>query len=302
MKKIIYLVLILIVTLCSCNKEKVVMQLNIKKETNRDSHNNDILSMLQYMTEDEYNNYVKNLIKETGVDVIQLSKSHTIDKIIDKPMQLFNSLSQINDAKSPLLLGGTLTEDKIESLQALYNNIQLSYNQGNENEVLILYQEFIQLCNTIDGFIISTGEFGIQTLYYNEEQVDFPTDYLQAEMNNAANCIDEVSDNYPNFKNLSDNQKIEVLAAAATNKISQNINDAKYYSTEDECKNEAARMYALSMGAATATYEAALIGCALSVVAAPSCVAIASASYGVAVAVASYQLHRAWKICEENNN
>lgn len=258
--------------------------------------------MLQHMTEEEYDDYLKNLINETGVDVIKLSKLQTIDKIIEKPINLFNRLSQTNDIKSPLPLDGTLTEEKIESLQTLCNNIQFSYNHGNESEVLALYQEFIQLCNTIDGFIISTGEYGIQTISYNEGQIDFPVDYLQAEMNNAANCIDEISDNYPDFKNLSDNQKIEVLAAAATIKILQNINESKYFSTEDECKNEAARMFALNMGAATAVYQAELILCAFTVIGAPTCVAMASASYGVAVAVASYQLHRARKKCEENNN
>ena len=170
------------------------------------------------------------------------------------------------------------------------------------SDVLALYQEFIQLCNTIDGFIISTGEYGIQTISYNEGQIDFPIYYLQAEMNNAANCIDEISDNYPDFKNLSDNQKIEVLAAAATIKILQNINESKYFSTEDECKKEAARMFALTMGAATAVYQAELIACAFTVIGAPTCIAMASASYGVTAAVASYQLHRAQKKCEENNN
>lgn len=107
--------------------------------------------------------------------------------------------------------------------------------------------------------------------------------------------VSEITHQYPNFDALDYNTQWNVIAAAIYFNIAQekttNPND------KEECLNEALRMYAVSMTAATAAYEAALIGCGFSGPGVVGCVILASSTYGVAMAVAAWQYKRAVKRC-----
>ena len=190
-----------------------------------------------------------------------------------------------------------ISEELINRMQELADSIQMFYSLGQEYEVLNLYQNFCQLCNSIPGFSVNSSNYGVQTISFDDHIVDFPTDYLQAEMNLAQEVINGISERYPSYNSLSPATQVEVLAASLVVKIKEDIAQTKQTSNRDACLQAAREDLAIGLSAATATYEAGLIGCAASAAAAPGCVALASASYGVACGVCWWQYRRAKKRC-----
>lgn len=278
----------------------VKKNINDYSETTLNNYQAGALNHVIYMSDKEYDAYLNNLIQQTGIDVYKISKSEALTKVLDKTMISFKVLNESTHLKSPLPYAETLTEEKIEQLRLLAENMDAYYSQGDEYNTLLLYVDFCSICNTIDGFTFNTSNYGVQTIDFDENSITYPTVFLQEEVDNAASWINEISEKYPVYKTLPEDKQQEILAASATIKIKQEISERKYYSEYDDCKEEAVNMFALSMGAATACYETALIGCAFTVVGAPGCIAIASSTYAVACAVAAYQYHRAIKRCEEN--
>lgn len=284
-----------------CEKEKVVS--NPLTDTTIVS-----LDMLMNMSEEEYSSYLDNLIQQTGIDIYQLGESEAFSKANSKVKYSLNILNQDVESKSMQPHGGTLTEEKIEQMQVLFDSISYYINQGMESEALLLYNDFCSICNTIDGFVLNSSEYGVQTISFDDNTIPYPSLFMQEQVNLANNCIEETSNRFPSYKSLSDEKQIEVLSAIHSVNILKDINnetaDEKSPYVEDECIKEAKRMYALSMGLATAAYQAGLIYCAFTSVvpaAAATCIAFESALYGVACASASYQFYRAKKNCEQNN-
>lgn len=287
MKKILILAFVAMfasIMITGCEKEhRIITEDKIETYGNLD----EILNM----SDEEYNEYVKELIERTGVDIYELSKIKEVKDVINTAIKSYTYYI-CNDL--PKL---TLSDAVIDRMQELADSIRYQYSVGNEYEVLILYQEFCQLCNSIPGFSVNTGDYGIQTIIFDDRVVDFPTEYLQTEVDQAQAMIDGIINVYPSYNTLSPSTQIEVLTASIYVKIKENITDVKQASDYESCMQAAREDLAISLSTATALYEAALIGCAASAVAAPACVASASAAYGVSCGVSWWLYKRAIKRC-----
>ena len=264
-----------------------------KEDTNKDSAPYSYVfsvDMIQNMSEEEYNEYINNLIARTGIDIYKLSDITPVKKMLNKNIESFHSVINVYQPK------GELTEAILERMQVLNDSIQLCYSLGQEYEVLILYQEFCQLCNGITGFVLNTGDYGIQTISFDGNIVNYPTAYLQAEVDQAQSIIDSISAVYPSYSSLPSETQTELLAATMVVKIREDISESKQTNPSD-CVHDAQVELAVNLSYATAQYEAGLIACAISVAAAPSCIAAASAWYAGSCAVAYWQYKRAIKKC-----
>lgn len=125
-----------------------------------------------------------------------------------------------------------------------------------------------------------------------------PMAFMKASKEDADQLYLEIKREYPSFDTLNDVVKQTIVAAAVYQNYC-NMSDSKETNPSDKerCLKEAQRTYAESLCVATATYQAALMGCGLSGPGLTPCIIIASSSYGVSVAVASWQYKRAVKRC-----
>lgn len=274
----------------ACEKEdKNVSENQIETYGNLD----DILNM----SEDEYNAYVSDLMEKTGIDIYKLSDIAPVKQLVNSTIASFNYFANENQPKYDL------SEEVINRMRELADSIQMYYNLGQEYEALTLYQNFCQICNSIPGFSVNTGNYGVQTISFDGHIVDFPTDYLQAETNQAQAVINGISECYPSYNSLSPSTQVEVLAASLVVKIKEDIAQTKQTSDRDACFQAAREDLAIGLASATAVYEGALLACGAagaSVVAAPivpSCVAVASASYGISCATCWWLYKRAIRRC-----
>ena len=288
MKKLVLITLsffTLFVTFYSCEKETM-------KHHSEDSTSSSLYDICQ-MSEEEYNVYLNNLMNRTGIDVYSVSELYSIGIASQQCMQLYESFDS-NPTR------GSITQEKINRLQYLSNQMQIDEENGNDEAVLQNFEEFCSICSTIDGFVFNMNENGQEILTIDESQISvtLPVTYIEQQKIDAINLFSEISEKHPNFDNLSKDEKVEIVAASIY--LRNNQITPKSWSVAD-CKKEAQRMLALSLSTATATYEAGLIACTASVAGIGVCIAVTSAIYGVTVAVAYYQYRRAIDICEKNN-
>ena len=283
MKKIIFIITIAIAAVCSftgCEKDEEV-------QYNRAASYS--LEMLQQMTEEEYDSYVQNLISETGIDIYKLSKIQPVKKLISQTINSFNVMSCSQTPKSEL------TESQVSRLQILADSIQLYYSHDDEYHALLLYQEFCSICSNITGFSLNFDDSGIQTITFDGNIINYPVAYLQNDIDQAHDVIDSINNVYPEYSTLSPSVQKEILAATIAVQIRNDLSQQKDISNREACLKAARDDLAISLSAATASYEVALIGCAASSVAAPGCVALASAVYGSSCAVSWWLYKRAIK-------
>lgn len=236
-------------------------------------------------------NFIQNIMDEYGIDILELSQSSLIRDLAQNILKTLASSNVIGQTKNDI------SDYQISQLQSLLSAIQDAYNNGDENELFSLYESLCALCHDIDGFIFQESEYGFELFTYNQSQnpVYIPISFMEHSQITAKELYFDITHQYPNFDALDYNTQWNVIAAAIYCNIAQekttNPND------KEECLNEALRMYAVSMTAATAAYEAALIGCGFSGPGVVGCVILASSTYGVAMAVAAWQYKRAVKRC-----
>lgn len=288
MKRIIVTILSIFFTLAiftGCEKES--MRFDSENQTAF------LLSDICQMSEEEYDAYLIDLMNRTGIDVYSVSKLNSIGVLAQQCMQIYESFDEIPTR-------GSITQEKINRLQYLSDQMQIEEENGNDEAVMQYFEEFCSICSTIDGFVFNMNENGQETLTIDESQISvtLPVGYIEQQKIDAMNLVSEIKAEYPPFDDLSQDEKVEIIAASIFIRNSQVT--PKSWSVSD-CKKEAQRMLALTLSTATATYEAGLIGCTVSAIGIGVCVAIASASYGVAVGVAYYQYHRAIDNCNKNN-
>lgn len=252
-----------------------------------------LLSDICQMSEGEYNAYLVDLMNRTGIDVYSVSKLNSIGVVAQQCMQIYESFDEIPTR-------GSITQEKINRLQYLSDQMQIEEENGNDVAVMQYFEEFCSICSTIDGFVFNMNENGQETLTIDESQISvtLPVGYIEQQKIDAMNLVSEIKAEYPPFDDLSQNEKVEIIAASIYVRNSQVT--PKGLSVSD-CKKEAQRMLALSLSTATALYETGLLACAATTVGVGICVAVASASYGVSVGVAYYQYHRAIDNCNNNN-
>ena len=288
MKRIIAIILSIffaLATFTGCEKES--MKFDSENQTTF------LLSDICQMTEEEYNAYLIDLMNRTGIDVYSVSKLNSIGVVAQQCMQIYESFDEIPTR-------GSITQEKINRLQYLSDQMQIEEENGNDVAVMQYFEEFCDICSTIDGFVFNMNENGQETLTIDESQISvtLPVGYIEQQKIDAMNLVSEIKAEYPPFDDLSQNEQVEIIAASIFVRNSQVT--PKGFSVSD-CKKEAQRMLALSLSTATALYETGLLACAATTVGAGICVAVASASYGVSVGVAYYQYHRAIDNCNNNN-
>lgn len=243
------------------------------------------------MTEEELSSYITDIANTTGIDLHRISDLQCMDKLSQYNVKLIKHC--VNNANAK----GVMTEEKISILTNLAQAIKTAYSEGRLSDALELYNEFCSVCSSIDGFIINSNDFDLQTISFDESHIPIsvPYNYLNNERQQAENFFVEIEESVPGFWNLQEETRINIVAVALYLRSQDNN---KYFSYED-CELEARRMLALDLALATAFYEAALLSCAATGPAALGCIAVASATYGVSVGVSYYQYERAVENCRK---
>ena len=286
MKKIKILTISLVVTLVvasvsifyACEKEKITDNLPGPTTNN---------SMVK-----DYDAYIEELIASTGIDIYALSQLEEVQKVADKQLRMMNA------ATATLQTKGELTEEKLIQMQNLGNAINAAYKAGNDYEVLRLYESLCAIFMTIDGFIPDMKVSGVQTFTYdpNKVPIQIPLTYMQTQQVAAVALVGAVQATTPQFTTLAPPVQTQVVAATVFVSAQRTMMAAKGYSTED-CQRQAHQAYNETIGVAYGTFIVALGICAATAAGAPVCAAAAAASFGVAAALAGFQLNRALRRC-----
>lgn len=283
MKKNIFLLVIIGLLFYCCEKDN-------SKES----------QIVEYDSHESYNfafadeGYISDILDKFGIDIVKLAKMPSIQDI---------SISTINTLEEGSLSEqskGEISDYQMSQLQSIYSAMQIAFDSGDESQGFILYDSLCSVCHTIGGFIFHESEYGFELFTYDTSKapIYIPVDFTEASIIHADAIYNELRASYPSFDNLDKTTQSDILAAA----IYYNYNNMSLDKTtnpndKEECLNEALRMYAVSLSAATATYEASLIACGCTGPGVGACVAVASGCYAVSVGVASWQYHRAVKRC-----
>ncbi len=234
------------------------------------------------------------LINKTGIDIFRIANLPSVQSFSKRTFNTHKEGSTLVNTKAEI------SDYQIAQLQSLNSAIQQAFNNGNERMGYILYDSLCALCHSIGGFVFQENEYGFETFMYSdiEAPVYIPMAFMKASKEDADQLYLEIKREYPSFDTLNDVVKQTIIAAAVYQNYC-NISDSKETNPSDKerCLKEAQRTYAESLCVATATYQAALMGCGLSGPGLTPCIIIASSSYGVSVAVASWQYKRAVKRC-----
>jgi hypothetical protein len=243
--------------------------------------------------EKDYEIQIEELMTNTGIDIYKLSELDEVKTVADKQLRI------INEATAMVQTKGELTEDKLTQLQNIAKAINNASATGNNYEVLRLYESLCILCKTINGFIIDLNQYGLQTFTYdpNKASLQLPIVWMEVEKTTALTLIKAIETQTPNFTTLTVPVQVQVVAATISTAVLRSITATKGFSTVADCEHEAKLQYAISMGVATAGYQASLMNCAFAGPGAPACVAVASAAYAVTIAVTTWQYNRALRKC-----
>jgi hypothetical protein len=238
---------------------------------------------------------IEELIAETGINIYELSKLDGIKKIASNQLRTINAVTKTLS---------TTKEGDAESLDEILNQmlelsdlIILASNQGNFDIVFQLYEQLYELLLPFDIHSVGLINYELQEFIcdVNNQSYQLPIEQLEVECENAIALTNEIKTLYPEFALLPEATKIDVMAAAIYVKIKDN--EILIKAPEPDCRTIAKNNYAVNMAVATATFQAALIGCAFTIVGVGPCIAIAGASYAAATAVATYQYNQAIKNC-----
>jgi len=238
--------------------------------------------------EKSYEDYIKELVATTGIDIYQLSDLKEVQKLAGKSQNLMRMIVETSHSK------GAFTEEKLEQLELLYGEMEVAYANGNEYEVLRLFEIFCAICKTIDNFIFVDNGYGFQTLIFDpdKEPLELPMNYLLEEWTNSSNLIYVIEENYPLFSSLQEETKIEVIAAALY--LNLQISGSK---APSDCKKNAAEAFAIALVTNQAVYNLGLVACGVTGPGTPACWGFATASLAIADGVAYWQYKRALKKC-----
>lgn len=279
MKKIaLVFPILLIFAFIGCEKEENRNSKIVQSECNNPQYN--------FLNE----NFIQDILEKYEIDIVSLSNTTYINELAQITINSIKEGVEFDQAS------GEISDFQINQLQSLYSALQIAYN--NDDELFFLtYESFCAICHQIDGFIFQESEYGFELFTYNQTQnpINIPTPFMEHMDLLASELSTHFIQQNGNFYKLDPTLQNNIIASAIYYKVLQsketNPND------NEECLKEALRMYAASMTAAMAIYQAELIGCSASGPAIPACLALATASYGVSVAVASWQYNRAVKRC-----
>jgi len=154
--------------------------------------------------EKSYEDYVKELIATTGIDIHALSKFKEIKNISCNYSQIdaaINSRAPINDAT-------------VLQINQLKNAIEIAAINEDYNTFFILFEQLCTLSNSLNGVTFITNEDGFQIIEYDYDEYLYPKYHLAANAKAVNDIITTITENYPVFTNLPENTQQEVLASA----------------------------------------------------------------------------------------
>ena len=242
---------------CSKDKEETVNNLATHEAT---------------VEEKDYEVQIEDLIATTGIDIYKLSELKEVKKVVDKQIQMRNTLIAMENATEK----GALTDEKAAQIKNIAQSIQTEYNKGNYAKVYTLYESLCAICKTIDGFIPGINEYGLQTFTYdiNKEPVQLPITYMETEKASTIAFVGAIQASTPQFVTLSPPVQTQVMAATIYVGVQRSMIGAKVqYMT---CRERAKKDYDGDMALIKAAYIAAMAGCGVSTLAVAPCAIIAT--------------------------
>ena len=272
----------------ACEKEQAIIHYPVEEEPSSKS-----LTAL-----------VDELMSTTGIDIYELSMFDEVGKVAAVPiMALDMALLEGKDMK------GEVTEEKLTQLQNLEKAIQTACASGNEEEALKLYESFCKICMTIDGFIFSTNNQGLQTFEYDHTKVPVQLPLAQMESLRTDYLLMEkaVEVRIPQYTSLTPTVQSQVLSTAIAVSVMRSPGIAKAQQTPAQCRQAALESFALNTGFSTTMLVGGLARCAITApiaAAVPPLVGVTAtcviryfASYGVSMGWSYYMYRRDVKKC-----
>lgn len=207
---------------------------------------------------------VEELIAETGINIYELCELDCIQKVASNQMRVINAVSKATSTNTKGDAG--LLDETLDQMSELADLIIVACNQGDFDAVFQWYEQLCELLTPLNIHIIDVNNYELQEFIYaeNNRSYQLPIEQLEVEQENAIVLINEIETLYPEFTSLPEATKIDVMAAAIYEEIKDN--ELLIKAQEPDCKTIAKNNYAASMAVSTATFQAALIGCAVTAV------------------------------------
>ena len=280
MKKIIYLALtaVFIFFSTSCKKQEVIRQ-------NDDYSKSD--KAYTYTNIEEYEQGIDTLINETGIDIYEISRFESTNKIANQIRPVLTV--EIEEEK------GGLTIEILNEIEYYEYAINEAYNQGDENLTWSLFGSLCTLCGSIDGFIISYDENGWMSYTYEagSDPIMIPPQFY-AIPQQVDYLKEDVKEAYTTFSMLSQEKQNEVIIAAIYLNLSKFQNKEK----PQDCKERAYRILALDLSITTILHTTRMISCLATGPLISICEAAAFAVYVATIARQVKLYHDRVKKCE----
>lgn len=242
-------------------------------------------------SEGQYDDYVKKLGEATGIDIEEISMLPSIMEF-----------SQINvNVINCSFTRGALTEAKMEKIKYYNSKIQEANGYDNYELVLQYYDSLCAVCRTIDGFVLGTSEYGLDTISFDENTLALPINEMNTYMELCENIECELSTR-DNYNSLTNEEQKEVKVAAMYVGIMNAYMTPKMCETYEGCLNQAAGKRAVAIAQASVEFSAgAATTCAalarLGTLPGVACIAAFMAKYASDVADAQGNYKRDVELC-----
>ncbi len=268
MKKIITSIAIVVLSFVSisCNKQN---HLSISNP-----------SECQTCDEFDYDSYIEQLAKETGIDIVSISCYPIVGEIAKYDKKIIKRHTQEK---------GVMTDSKYRKICNLVERMQIADANNQTDSVLIIYDSLRDRCATIDGFVFNMDQYGVQEVVFdvNQSPVYLPINDMHAQEANMIELFEEISASNDNFNNLSDSQKEEVVAAALYVKL----NDSKLTNPSD-CIERAGKVLTAEITLYTVAYTSRAASCAIYCFAGPAIAACEALQFGIYIGQCAVAIHR----------
>ena len=227
----------------------------------KENHENNVASNLQQFSqvslfdeamflksEGQYDDYVKKLGEATGIDIEEISMLPSIMEFSQININMINcSFSR-----------GALTEAKMNKIEYYNNKIQEASGSENYGLALQYYDSLCAVCRTIDGFILGTNEYGLDTISIDENSFTLPINEMNTYVGLCENIECELSTR-ENYNSLTGEEQREVKVAALYVSIMNASMTPKMCETYEGCLRHAAGTRAALLAEASVAFDLAMI-------------------------------------------
>lgn len=228
----------------------------------------------------DYDAYIEQLAKETGIDIVSISHYPIVSEIAKYDEKILRHHTQNK---------GVMTDSKYLSICNLVERMQNADANNQTDSVLILYDSLCAICATINGFVFNMDQYGVQEVVFDVNQlpVHLPMADMHAQEASMVELFEEVSASNENFNNLNDTQKEEVVAAALYVKL----NNSKQTNPSD-CRERAEKILTVKLTAYTVAYTSRAASCAIYCFAGPAIAACEALQFGIYIGQCAVAIHQ----------